>query len=241
MIPMNKILANLIRGNAFAVWCSLMIASIIGPMGVEAKKPVITVDTITAAKAFLLMPQQDLDLLTKSMRQDMLDYMEERDSIYKKANIYMGLSWIEEMKPDYMRIHLSEVSSLQIKLLKQTGNSLPLVMTVYTINDGNGTGDSTVKFFNNSMQELPTAKFITLPEPKVFYKIPHKSPMTQRDIEDVMPFYTIEYTINPINGALTGRLTSADGLNSEENERLKPYIKPELLWKWTGRKMELQK
>lgn len=236
---LNSIIHQLSR-PAHALRCvGAAILLLLLAMPAVAKKTTVAVDTVTAAKAFLLMPQQDLDLLTKSMRQDMLDYMVERDSIYKKANIYMGLSWIEVMKPDYMRVHLSDVSSLQIKLLKQDGNPLPLVMTVYTIDDGNGTADSTVKFFNNAMQELPTAKFLALPDPKEFYNIPKDSPVSRRDIEDAMPFYTMDFTINPATGALCGRLTSADGLSHEQSERFKPYIRPELNWTWTGKKMKL--
>lgn len=205
------------------------------------RKPVEAVDTITAAEAFLNMPQQDLDLLTKSMRQDMLDYMVERDSIYKKTNIYMGQSWIETMKPDYLLIRLSEVSSLQIKLLKQPGNKLPIVMTVYTIDDGNGTADSTLKFFNNSMQELPTSKFITLPQPKDFYNLHKDSPVSARELEEEMPFNTIQLTINPVSGDLTGELTSANGLTREQADRLNPYLRRELNWVWNGKKMLLQK
>lgn len=227
--------------NSYRRIILMMVFALTISMPVIARKSIAVVDTITAGKAFLLMPQQDLDLLSKSMRQDMLDYMEQRDSIYKKANVYMGLSWIEVLRPDYMRVHLSNVSSLQIKLLHYDKSKLPLVMTVYTIDDGNGTADSTVKFFDNSMQELPTQKFLTLPKPEVFYNIPKDAPITRRDIEDVMPFYTMSITVNPQNGALTGKLTSANGLTIEEAEKFKPYIHPELQWTWTGTKMHLMK
>lgn len=198
----------------------------------------VAADTITAAKAFLKYPQQDLDLLTESMRQDMLDYMVERDSIYKKSNIYMGLSWIETMKPDYMSIHLSDVSSLQIKLLPCPGR-LPIVMTLYTVDDGNGTADTTVKFFDNSMKQLPTDRYLKVPAPKDFYDVRKDAPVSVKDIEDEMPFYTIAMTVNPSTGALTGRLTSADGLSPEQQRLLSPYIRQTLLWTWTGRRMKL--
>ena len=219
---------------------SLMIGLIALTETAVAKRIPIAPDTITAAKAFLLMPQQDLDLLTKSMRQDMLDYMEERDSIYKKANIYMGLSWIEAMNPDYMRVHLSDVSSLQIKRLPIKGK-LPVIMTVYTINDGNGSADSTVKFFDNGMQELPTAKFLKLPNPKDFFSIPKGAPIKLSEIEEIIPFHTMDFTINPTDGALTGVLTSADALSREEADKLKPYLVKQLRWTWDGHRMQQER
>lgn len=220
--------------------CALLAVTAMAIIPGAAARPKVAADTITAAEAFLKMPQQDLDLLSLSMRQDMLDYMVERDSVYKKSNIYMGLSWIETMRPDYMSVHLSDVSSLVINLLPQ-GKRLPLVMTLYTIDDGNGTSDTTVKFFDNSMQELPTAKFLKVPDPKDFYNIPKDSEITEKDIEEEMPFYTIEMTVNPTTGELTGRLTSADGLSPEQKHRLSPYIRKELHWIWTGKRMKLQK
>ncbi|MDE6009817.1 MAG: DUF3256 family protein [Muribaculaceae bacterium] len=216
-------------------------AFVFGAAEMKARKPAIPAEPITVGKAFLLIPQQDLDLLTMSMRQDMLDYMEQRDSIYKKANVYMGLSWIEKMEPGYMRVRLSDVSDLQIKLLPLTKSTLPLVMTVYTIDDGNGTADSTVKFFDNAMQEIPTSKFISLPRPDDFYDIPKDSPVSRKDIEEAMPFYTMAVTVNPQTGALTGRMTSANSLTREEEERLKPYLRKELRWSWNGSKMQLMK
>ena len=54
-----------------------------------------------------------------------------------------------------------------------------------------------------------------------------------------MPFYTIAMTVNPSTGALTGRLTSADGLSPEQQRLLSPYIRQTLLWTWTGRRMKL--
>lgn len=219
----------------------LLAAVLLIPALHAAARTASPVDTITAAKAFLRMPQQDLDLLSLSMRQDMLDYMEQRDSVYKKANIYMGLSWIETLKPDYMSVHLSDVSTLQIKLLQPGGKGLPVVMTLYTVDDGDGTADTTLKFFDNAMRPLPSSKFIRIPDPRDFYIIPKDAPVDIRDIEEALPFYTIALTTDPATGDLTGRLTSANGLTIEQAEKFRPYLRPELRWIWDGRRMQLQK
>lgn len=197
-------------------------------------------DTITAATAFLEMPQQELDLLTRSMRQDMLDYMQQRDSVFKKANIYRGLSWIETLKPDYISVRLSEVSSLQIKLLSPKGSGLPLVMAVYTIDDGNGTADSSVSFYDNSMRRLPTGKYFKVPEAKDFYIIPKDSPVSRRELEEILPFYTFSISVDPATGNLTGSMTSSNLLTLEQSERLKPYLRETLHWDWTGKNFRLR-
>ena len=227
--------ARTLCATAIAV-CCLTLSALTEAKGAPTKA---AADTITAAKAFLEMPQQDIDLLTRSMRQDMLDYMQLRDSVYKKANIYMGLSWIERLTPDYIQVHLSDVSSLQIRLLDRKGSSLPVVMAIYTIDDGDGTADSTVSFFDNDMKPLPTSKFLRLPDPKDLYDIPKDAPLSLRDIEEIMPFATIKYTVNPESGRITGTLTSANRLTVEEAEKVKPYLRKELLWDWDGKRYRL--
>ena len=228
-------------GRRIAIFMTLVISMACGIPDTSASRVAAPADTITVAKAFLNMPQQDLDLLSRSMRQDMLDYMEQRDSVYKKANIYMGLSWIETMQPGYMKVHLSDVSSLQIKLLPRQGRALPVVMTLYTIDDGNGTADTTLKFFDNAMQPLPTSGFMKIPDPEDFYNIPKDSPVGTKDLEEAFPFYTVCLTADPATGDLTGILTSSNALSIEEANRLSKYIRPELHWKWDGRRMQLQK
>ncbi len=217
--------------------CCLSLSFLSEAKGAEAR---MTTDTITAAKAFLKMPQQDLDLLTNSMRQDMLDYMQLRDSVYKKANIYMGLSWIEQLTPDYIRVHLSDVSSLQIRLLDRKGSELPLVMAIYTVDDGNGTADSTVSFFDNDMKQLPASKFLPLPDPKNLYDIRKDSPLSLSDLEKLMPFATISFTVDPESGNLTGTPTSANRLTVEQAEKVKPYLRKQLYWDWDGKRYRLR-
>lgn len=221
------------------LWCVLLVMAMSIPAA-RAGRVKTPADTITAATAFLRIPQQELDLLSLSMRQDMLDYMQQRDSVYKKANIYRGLSWIETLKPDYISVHLSEVSSLQIKLLPLKGSGLPLVMTVYTIDDGNGTADSTVSFYDNSMRPLPTGKYLKTPDPKDFYDIPKDAPVSRHDMEEAFPFYTFCMKVDPESGNLTGELTSANMLTLEQSELLKPYLRTALHWDWTGKNFRLR-
>jgi hypothetical protein len=231
------------RIKATLATLAILLSVIFAPAPAEAKKSdmQVAVDTITAAQAFLRMPQQDLDLLSTSMRRDMLDYMEQRDSVYKKANVFMGLSWIEEMRPDYIKVHLSDVSNLVIKVLPDSKGGLPVVMSIYTIDDGNDTADSTVKFFSNSMQPLAAKKLMKMPDPTEFYNLPKDAPLSKRDLEQMLPFYTIAFSVSPDSDVMTGQLTSANLLSTEQSEQIKPYLHSKLIWRWDGRKMQLEK
>ena len=204
------------------------------------------------AKAFRLIPDRDLDILTKPVRQDMVIYME-NDSIYKARNIYTGFSWIEKMTPDYMSVHLTDVSNLQIKRLstKKAGN--PLIMTIYTIAGDSDTADSTIKFYtladpasgDATLTELPLKKYFKLPDPKCFYdmkaggKDSSKDKMTLKDILEEMPFHTVAYTISPDSDQLTGYLTMSNYLTLESRKLIDPYIRPELKWYWDGKSFKM--
>lgn len=201
----------------------------------------------TSAMAFLNIPETDLDILAPSQRNEMIIYMM-NDSIYKRRNIFSGLSWIEKMTPDYMKVHLTDVSSLQIKILPQSKskNGQNLVMTIYTIAGETDTADSTIKFYNMNVfgpdsiaiAELPSRKFFTLPDPKKFYneeKIKtdgeHLSEMMQE-----MPFHTIAYEISEEGNTLTGKLTIDNYLTTEQRDRIDPYLIRTLRWQWNGKK-----
>lgn len=190
-------------------------------------------DTITAAEAFIKIPYTELDLLGESQRRDMIDYMQ-ADSIRKTPNVFMGLSWIEEMTADYMRVHLTDASNLQIKVLNLRKGGVPIVMTIYTVGAENNTVDSTIKFYDNSMNPLQASKFFRLPDPKEFFNINNGSKISYKELEEILPFYTISYTIPSSSDILTARLTITDHLTLEAAEKIKPYLRQQLQWEWNG-------
>lgn len=213
----------------------------------------------SAADAFTAIPRQYLDILTISMRRDMVDYMM-ADSIRKQPNVFRDFSWIEEMNPTYMRVHLTDASSLQIKILpgkeinkngsaKKDGKKgfEPLVMTIYTVEADGGVADSTIKFFTKEMQELPLEKYFELPDPKSFYEFPkgkvNGKKVDRQAIYDLIPFYTIKYNIsrNPNSNELKGELTIIDYLTLEQAKEVKPYLRPNKTWQWQKEKFQLQK
>lgn len=191
--------------------------------------------SLDAASAFIDLPRQDLDLLTKSMRQDMVLYME-ADSVLKKLNVYMGESWIDRMTEDYMRVHLSDASELQIKILEYAPKGKKIAMTIYTVTADSKTADSTVKFYDDEMKELSASKYFTLPDPKSFYIFPKGEKVDKNAIFALMPFYTVEYNISEEGNTLSGRLTMSDYLTREDLAKVEKYLDVEKEWKWNGKR-----
>lgn len=203
----------------------------------------LSAHALTAAEAFVKIPRQDLDILTISMRQDMIDYMQ-ADSIVHKRNVFYGESWIEKMTDNYIRVHLTDASNIQLKVLPLAKGDKQVVMTIYTITADNGTSDSTLKFFNEEMTELPRQQFFSLPDPKDFYDFPKDKKsdkkIDKKEIYDIMPFYTIKYDITPDSDLLQGTLTMSDYLTLEQKVKVEKYLHPEMSWLWTGKKFKKQ-
>lgn len=125
------------------------------PAALNAKTgPSVLPDSLSASEAFLRLPQSDLFILSEDTRRDMVDYMK-ADSVAKRFNVFRGKSWIEEMTPDYIRVHLTDVSSLQVRILRTDNRKTPLLaMSIYTVGADNGTSDSTIKFYDSAMKEI---------------------------------------------------------------------------------------
>lgn len=203
----------------------------------NAAKIVQAADTISAPEAFLRIPQQDMELLPLSVRHDLYDYMQ-ADSVAHLRNIFMGESWIEKMTPGYMKIHLSNASDIQIKILPRP-KALPIVITVYTVSTDSLTADSTVKFYDNDMNELQSRNFIKLPSPKDFYDIPPQSRLSLQNLLEIMPFYTIAYETSADTDVLSGRITCSEALTEEQRKIVDPYLRKTIRWNWNGKRYTL--
>lgn len=208
-------------------------------------------DTISARRAFVELPATTLDLLPYDTRLDMLDYFDV-DSIYRAPNTMDGRSWLETVTPDYVKVVMTSVSTLEIKVLPG-GKRGDTVMTVYTIGGGTQAADSEVQFYDASLRPLDASKlfkpavlfdFVEVPKDtkgKAEKSATESSPLTKRDIEALVPFPTVEYFASPENTDLTGRLTVGKYMDLESYRRLEPYLTGPVTYRWDGSRFRLDK
>lgn len=228
----------------FRIFISL-VCSLTFIIGSAASHPIPeALDTIKVSKAFIHLSEQGLDIIRRTVRQDMVDYME-ADSIAKLANIYGGRSWIEEMTNDYMRVHLTDASSLQLRILYTLNKKLPqIVMSIYTVGEDTDAQDSTIRFYDTDFTELPRKNYFSLPKTSDYFSLPAtKGAETPsiKDLEQDIPFYLTTYTVSASYPAtLTGTLNLKEYLSEEQAGKYTPYLRPALKWIWTGKKFELQ-
>lgn len=192
-----------------------------------------------SAKFFANMPLSVLELINKSRRLDMLDYYA-ADSIYRAPNGMEGFSYLEKVSPNYLKLSLTPVSELTISVFP-IGNDT-IYQCIYTLGSDTQAHDSDIKFYDSNYNQLVTKRFLSIPELSDFYNIPSKDKKgIIAKIEEVIPFPTITYTFNPKTSELSAKLTSGEMIGSYEYNTISKYIKPELIYKWNGKKYQLQK
>ena len=204
----------------------------------NSKKEEVKSETFTARKVFENLSSTYLEAIPKSTRLDMLDYWD-ADSIYKAVNVLEGLSWIESLSDNYMRLRISPVSTLQIKILPVKKGEIAL--TIYTVGDEAQSEDSFLKFFDQDLKELPTEKYFKSPEIKDFFEIPKGSYTKMKEIEQMIPFPTIAYDASPENNDLKARLTVERYMNQDDWNIAKLFALPYVILEWKGDKYKPEK
>ncbi len=124
-----------------------LVTSVTGLASVDAS------DSLTASKVFADIPLEVLDLIRPSARLDMIDYYEQADSMLTVQNALGGTSRLEQVAPDYLKVSVTPVSTLEIKLLQSRKSNV--IMTLYTTHS-----DTQVAFFGSIFSSLPREKFL---------------------------------------------------------------------------------
>lgn len=195
-------------------------------------------DTLTASDALVGMPAETLDLLTTSMRLDLLDYYR-ADSIYRVQNTLGGQSHLlRPLTQEYLKVRLTSASTLTIKILPYRNSRI--AVTSHTIGDTITAADSEIRFYDRDMRELKRDKFIKLATIEDFLKLDGVGRKTRKELTDLIPFPTIEYTLFPDSGELHAVLTVGEYLSKEALDKITPYLRRDRVYIWTGRKYEIQ-
>ena len=204
----------------------------------KENKDFIPDSLFTARKVFEKIHCSALEILPPTIRLDLLDYWDV-DSIYKASNVMDGLSWLENVSPNYLKVRITSVSSLEIKILPDKKEKI--AMTIYTVGDDVQAQDSQVKFYDQTLKELPSGKYLNIPEVKDFFEIPKGSATKMKEIEDMIPFPTIAFSASPDNDDIEARLTVEQYINQDDWNIAKLFVKPYITLEWHKDKYRLKK
>lgn len=189
-------------------------------------------DTLTASYVFKNIPLEVLESLRQSTRLDMLDYYEQADSLWKAPNAMEGYSQLQAVTPDYLKLIISPVSTLEIKILPSRKSDIAMI--IYTVGSEDVNKDSSVDFFDAQMMPLRQKDFLKMPEMKDFFDL-RNSGIDKKDLQEAMPFQTVEFTTGPGEAPLTATFTTLDHSPNEIQDKFRPILKAPLTMNWKGK------
>lgn len=201
----------------------------------SAEKPAAEKDTLNARYVFVELPLENLDLLSRSKRLDMLDYYD-LDSIYQAPNGMEGLSRLEKVTPDYLKVSITPVTDLEIKVLETKKE--PIALVVYTIGGDEQAPDSDLIFLSEDLKRLDRDRFIKYPRLEDFFDCPDKE--AKEKVAELVPFPTVKFDVVPGSSDLTATLTVGQFMPREDYGSIKQWLRPSLTYIWNGKKYELK-
>lgn len=186
-------------------------------------------DSLTAPRVLAAIPLEVLDMLRVSARLDMIDYYEQLDSLHTVNDALGGNSRLERVAPDYLKLSVTPVSTLEIKILPYKKRDI--VMTLYTTGGEGIAKDTEVAFFDADLRPLPVDKFLKRPDIADFFNL-KESDISEKELKDILPFMAVEYSIGSEETPLRASLTTQEVLSEETKEILTPILKPSLTAEW---------
>lgn len=181
--------------------------------------------SLTASKVFAEIPLEVLDMIRPSTRLDMLDYYSQADSLIIAQDALGGESRLLQVTDDYLKVSVTPVSTLEIKLLPYKKDMI--IMTLYTVAD-----DTVIRFLDSDLNSLPTEKFLISPNLKDFFNL-KSSGISDSELKEKIPFESVVYCSGPGETPLTAKFTTLSVLSKEDRDILTPLLIPSLtsIWK----------
>ncbi len=225
----------ILSNDSFRVWrrmvgvITLIIFAIV-PVSAQEKPGD---SALTARSVFERIQGPAVELLKPTSRLDMLDYWD-ADSVYRVKNALNGQSWLDTVTPDYLRVNVTPVSTLEIKLLPAKKGEV--VMTIYTVGGEGQARDSRIEFYDPvTLTPIDGKAYFTEPDLKVFFDIPKGSVTSMKEIREMIAFMTVEYSAAPGTNDLTAKMTAADYINVDDRNIVKVFLRPEVKAQWKGK------
>lgn len=192
-------------------------------------------------EAFLELPSTVLPMLDNNAKATLIDYVEAGSPHPVVYNDARGLTRLDSISPDFIRITVTPVSTFELSVLNEAPGKGPAYLAIYTIGDDADAGDSELFFLTQDYQILPESKYITAPDAQTFVNA-KVMPASERDrLQNLIPFPTVIYSYSTATHELTAELTVGKYLSREDYAEVKPYIVTPIHYQWTGKKFKLLK
>lgn len=183
-----------------------------------------------AKTLFTNMPDSLSPLLTKVNREDCIDFLESKMRA-QVENRFGKKSEMTELGKDYIRMQMNTQTTWQMKVLA-LNDSTNVICTVSTACAP--VCDSSIRFYTTAWEPLDSSRFITLPAAvDDFLNTPDSTDVyafdEARRSADML-LMKVDFTKE--NTDLTLTLTTPDYMSKETAEKLKPFLRRPLIYRW---------
>lgn len=192
---------------------------------------------IDPGRAFVSAPESRFPIIPAMKRLDMLDYF--RAGVGKPSpNRLTGSSRILSETDNSITIEevadSGAVTTINIAAGAGKNDSVLILVCNYRI----PAVDGSVDIYTTSWEKYPPGSF-TLPVLADW--VVKKPVMSREDLENLIPFVPAAFSFDPETNILTLTNTLESLLSPEDYARVKDSIRPQLTYRWNGRKMTLRK
>lgn len=185
---------------------------------------------LTAENAFIDAPNRIFPMIDSITRLDMIDYFNSGSPVASK-NAFEGESKITEISPEKLQVRMSDASDYQIIILPaQKDSIIALITTLYT-----PIKDSYITFYNRKWEQLDKVKF---EEPTLKDWLTPEGKKAIIDVENTLPFLLVTYFYDPSTATLMLSHNMKEYLPNTDIEKADKWLKSNLKYQWTGKKMK---
>ncbi len=195
--------------------------------------PHVSVAQFTAKQAFKDAPRRVFPLLDELTRLDMIDYFES-GSKSSSNNLADGKCSILELTTNQLKLRMTDVSTYSINTVQSKGDSIIILISTLKL----PAEDSYITFYDRNWNILDGKRFVA---PSLKQWLSPDAKPSMEDIENAVPFVSCRYDFDPVTGVLTLAPTLNELLGVESYDVVKNYLKPQILYRWDGKKMKMVK
>ena len=183
-----------------------------------------TVSAQNMRDIFLNAPDAIFPLLDKSYRADLVDYIDAGMKA-KVTNKFDGISVLEQLDDDYMRLATSESSMMQMKLLPTQGDTIICVVKSVRAE----AVDSRICFYDKEWNLLAVGEKFRAPSISEFFI----SPEDAAEHIDICDIYLVALELSANENSLVAEYTMPVYMSREDAERVAPCLR-KLVYMWNG-------
>ena len=186
-------------------------------------------------KIFVNLPDSIEPLLTKVNKEDCVDFLDSGMKAVVK-NRFDRSAELKVLTSDYLQMQLSDVSTLELKLLplKDPVRVICMVKTVCA-----SACDSDIRFFDTKWNELDASDFLKYPVEDVFYLPLDSLTDDVQELRAKADICLMKASLSADDSSLTWEYTTPLTLHKDDREKLIPLLlKEPLVMQWVEGRFE---